>query len=176
MTTPPTLTSADLARDREICARATALPWIDADQEDCTHYVIDDDIYGPHRFVEEDDYQLLFAARTQLPRYIAELEAAWADESARIVAQAELLKRIGDYFALGGLFNPEMMDHDKVSRLLHDIRDTIEAKPDHPGAALLAELAQSRERVRELGAQIEGWERYQQGINECISQYGSYKP
>ena len=31
--------------------------------------------------------------------------------------------RIRDYFSNGGLFNPEMMDHDKVRKLLMDIQD-----------------------------------------------------
>lgn len=39
----------------------------------------------------------------------------------------ELLARLNDYFALGGLFNPEMMEHGKVSALLMDCRTYIHA-------------------------------------------------
>ena len=35
-------------------------------------------------------------------------------------------ERITEYLVSGGLFNPELMDHDKVSRLLIDARDYIE--------------------------------------------------
>ena len=34
----------------------------------------------------------------------------------------ELLARISDYLQSGGLFNPEMMEHDKVRALILDIR------------------------------------------------------
>jgi len=33
--------------------------------------------------------------------------------------------RISDYMAAGGLFNPELMDHEKVRELLFDCRATI---------------------------------------------------
>lgn len=35
-------------------------------------------------------------------------------------------ERITEYLVAGGLFNPELMEHDKVSRLLIDARDYIE--------------------------------------------------
>jgi hypothetical protein len=38
-----------------------------------------------------------------------------------------LYDRIQNYLGNGGLFNPEMMEHDKVRSLLMDIRDTIHA-------------------------------------------------
>lgn len=37
-----------------------------------------------------------------------------------------LSERITEYLAAGGLFNPEMMDHDKVSRLLIDCRAALD--------------------------------------------------
>lgn len=36
-----------------------------------------------------------------------------------------LIERITDYLAKGGLFNPEMMDSEKVQRLLMDCRDYL---------------------------------------------------
>lgn len=36
-----------------------------------------------------------------------------------------ILHRIQDYLANGGLFNPESMDHEKVSELIRDCRDYI---------------------------------------------------
>ena len=38
----------------------------------------------------------------------------------------ELITRITDYLGKGGLFNPEMMEHDKVRDLLIDCRDTLQ--------------------------------------------------
>lgn len=34
---------------------------------------------------------------------------------------SDLLARVQDYLGNGGLFNPEMMDHDKVQRLIMDL-------------------------------------------------------
>lgn len=36
-----------------------------------------------------------------------------------------LLNRIQEYLLVGGLFNPEMMDHDKVRDLVMDCRDQL---------------------------------------------------
>jgi hypothetical protein len=41
----------------------------------------------------------------------------------------ELLNRIQDYLSNGGLFNPELMEPDKVRALLLDCRDHIQAEP-----------------------------------------------
>lgn len=38
---------------------------------------------------------------------------------------AELTNRITEYLSRGGLFNPEIMEHDKVRDLLIDIRDYL---------------------------------------------------
>lgn len=40
-------------------------------------------------------------------------------------AKATILGRLDSYFGNGGLFNPEMMDHDKVRDLLRDCRAYI---------------------------------------------------
>ena len=40
-------------------------------------------------------------------------------------SEASILWRIQNYLALGGLFNPEMMDHDKVRELIMDCRTEI---------------------------------------------------
>ena len=37
----------------------------------------------------------------------------------------EILGRIGNYLTAGGLFNPEMMEHDKVRDLIMDCRELI---------------------------------------------------
>jgi hypothetical protein len=39
----------------------------------------------------------------------------------------DLEKRITEYLTLGGLFNPELMDHKAVSELLRDCRDALSA-------------------------------------------------
>ena len=41
----------------------------------------------------------------------------------------ELIQRITNYLAAGGLVNPELMDHEKVRYLLIDCRDEL-AKPE----------------------------------------------
>lgn len=38
----------------------------------------------------------------------------------------ELLDRISNYLQSGGLFNPEMMEHDKVHALILDIQTYLE--------------------------------------------------
>lgn len=40
-----------------------------------------------------------------------------------------ILERIQSYLENGGFFNPEMMEHEKVGRLLLDIRDSILPRP-----------------------------------------------
>lgn len=37
----------------------------------------------------------------------------------------ELLNRIQNYLEMGGLWNPEMMDHDKVQELIMDVRNYL---------------------------------------------------
>lgn len=36
-----------------------------------------------------------------------------------------ITERIKEYLCLGGLFNPELMEHDKVRDMILEIRDTI---------------------------------------------------
>jgi len=43
---------------------------------------------------------------------------------------AQLLERITDYLTKGGLFNPESMEHEKVSELLRDCRDALAAESE----------------------------------------------
>jgi hypothetical protein len=40
----------------------------------------------------------------------------------------ELLRRIQNYLEMGGFFNPDLMDHDKVRKLILDIREYLNAK------------------------------------------------
>ena len=42
----------------------------------------------------------------------------------------ELYDKITEYLALGGLVNPELMDHQKVRDLMMEIRDYLRIKPD----------------------------------------------
>ena len=37
----------------------------------------------------------------------------------------QLVESINDYLGKGGLFNPELMDHQKVSQLLQECRDRL---------------------------------------------------
>ena len=41
------------------------------------------------------------------------------------MTRQELQDRITEYLCAGGLFNPEMMEHEKVRELLMDIRDYL---------------------------------------------------
>lgn len=41
--------------------------------------------------------------------------------------QRTLSERITEYLGNGGLFNPELMDHDKVRDLLIECRDALDA-------------------------------------------------
>lgn len=43
----------------------------------------------------------------------------------------DLPARITEYLSLGGLFNPELMDHDEVRGMLIDARDVIEIFERH---------------------------------------------
>ena len=42
--------------------------------------------------------------------------------------EKELSDKITEYLSSGGLFNPEMMEHEKVRDLIIKIRDTLDAK------------------------------------------------
>lgn len=44
--------------------------------------------------------------------------------------EQELLDRIKDYLGNGGLFNPELMEHEKVRDLLVDLGDYLERQLD----------------------------------------------
>jgi len=54
--------------------------------------------------------------------------------SVREAAMA-LCDRITAYLVSGGLFNPELMDHEKVCALLRDCRDALDADEDARDAA-----------------------------------------
>lgn len=53
-------------------------------------------------------------------------------------SDAEILWRIENYLALGGLFNPEAMEHDKVRDLIMDCRKAIERHIKTPSAMIAA--------------------------------------
>lgn len=48
-----------------------------------------------------------------------------------------LVSRANEYLQLGGLFNPEMMDHDKVRDLIIDMRDALASRGATPGRTQL---------------------------------------
>jgi hypothetical protein len=50
----------------------------------------------------------------------------------------EIMQRITDYLKSGGLFNPEMANHEKVRDLLIDCRDEL-AKPEQEPAAWISD-------------------------------------
>lgn len=50
---------------------------------------------------------------------------AVGEHAARIEPALGLLVRLQSYFGNGGLFNPEMMEHDKVRTLLSDLQDEL---------------------------------------------------
>jgi hypothetical protein len=47
-------------------------------------------------------------------------------ERIRLAKDRLVPARITEYLSLGGLFNPELMEHDKVRDLLIDARDVVE--------------------------------------------------
>jgi uncharacterized protein (DUF2164 family) len=47
------------------------------------------------------------------------------------MTKQDLINRITDYLASGGLFNPELMDSEKVQRLLIDVRDYLLQEKDN---------------------------------------------
>jgi hypothetical protein len=75
----------------------------------------------------------------------------------------DVLMRIREYIGHGGLFNPDLMDHDKVRDLVVDCRDAI--------AAALAEIDQlTAENDRLTHSLRDVRERKDQRINELIQQ------
>ena len=42
------------------------------------------------------------------------------------VTKENLLERIQNYCEMGGLFNPECMEHDKVQELIFDVRSYLQ--------------------------------------------------
>lgn len=51
----------------------------------------------------------------------------------------ELVERITEYLSLGGFWNPELMDHEKVRELLIDCREALSAPIAAPGAGAVTE-------------------------------------
>lgn len=60
------------------------------------------------------------------------------------------MERIQDYFANGGLFNPEMMDHTRVQKLILACRSELESLNEH-----LKINVTERERLRARNAELE---------------------
>ena len=49
-------------------------------------------------------------------------------------SKKELLDKITSYFQSGGLFNPEMMEHDKVRQLIMDCQEYLKNQQDSEGS------------------------------------------
>ena len=49
--------------------------------------------------------------------------------SSELVGRAELDARITEYLCVGGLWNPELMEHDKVRDLLMAVREYLRREP-----------------------------------------------
>jgi hypothetical protein len=70
----------------------------------------------------------------------------------------ELRQRVRDYLGNGGLFNPELMEHDKVRSLLLDVADALDAQE--------AEIARLRD---EVAAAEEQKDAYASGVAEGMA-------
>lgn len=57
---------------------------------------------------------------------------------------AEIRERATEYLSSGGLFNPEMMEHNKVRNLIMDSRDALDAQA--------AEIERLREALEDVTA------------------------
>jgi len=71
-------------------------------------------------------------------------------------ARQALLARIQSYLGNGGFFNPEMMDHQKVGRLLLDCRDYLKALSAPPSLSSPRETGQEIEMVIEVERDHDG--------------------
>lgn len=50
----------------------------------------------------------------------------WLERLVRKIKMNPILDRIQNYLEVGGLFNPEMMEHEKVRELIMDCRSELE--------------------------------------------------
>ena len=91
----------------------------------------------------------------------------------RAAALEQAVGRINDYLGNGGLWNPDLMDHDKVQRLLLDIRSLLlKAAPptegptwqpiDGPNAFMQGQLDAARAEIARLEQKCD--ERFLEGI------------
>lgn len=62
----------------------------------------------------------------------------------------ECSSRINHYLASGGLFNPELMEHEKVSQLLQDCRTEIKALEEKLKVAIEDGYKSAINKLREL--------------------------
>lgn len=80
--------------------------------------------------------------------------AASAASSADPVGEAdELLARIKSYLGNGGLFNPEMMEHEKVRDLVMDCRKALDAQAAERAKERTAREAAEQERDAIIGCE-----------------------
>ena len=61
----------------------------------------------------------------RMPSYYALVTEGAADDIASRARDAELAALIREYLSAGGLFNPELMEHEKVRELLIACRDVL---------------------------------------------------
>ena len=71
---------------------------------------------------------------------------------------SEIGKRVTQYLEAGGLFNPEMMEHDKVRDLLIDCRDALTRLQDelHARDNLIGQLKQALGKARHALTVVDG--------------------
>ncbi len=76
--------------------------------------------------------------------------------------------RITDYLASGGLFNPELADHDAVSRLLFDCREQLAAERKKvkaaEGAVFAARMLDERQVSEKVQTLVDALERAEGAI------------
>ena len=85
------------------------------------------DYKGPTFGVELEVLRAVLAAESDAKHSSPEPAAPASDAP---MPHAQLLERITDYLTKGGLFNPESMEHEKVSELLRDCRDALAAESE----------------------------------------------
>jgi hypothetical protein len=82
--------------------------------------------------------QTRFGHAVEQCRHRAQPKSRYCKKHTREVKATALLARIDSYLQMGGLFNPELMEHEKVRNLIMDCRAHIERTQNdqaHPTAA-----------------------------------------
>ncbi len=81
----------------------------------------------------------------------------------------DLSERITEYLCAGGLFNPELMEHEKVRDLLMDCRDALQPKPTGEWTAEMQGGIPLQECRKQLEASQKYAELLEQGRRDAIA-------